>query len=71
MHMFLFKEEEHVDTYIWELQDTVWGQRISASGPRVLLPEIQKRRECTGKSSGAGSKQLYDKSAVKMRGCCI
>jgi hypothetical protein len=43
MHMFLFKEEEHVDTYIWELQDTVWGQRISASGPRVLLPEIQKR----------------------------
>jgi len=38
--MFLFKEEENVDTCLWELQDTVWGQRISTSGPRVILSEI-------------------------------
>ena len=36
---FKFKEEENIATYLWELQDTVEGQRTSTSGPRVILPE--------------------------------
>jgi len=38
---FLFKEEESIGIYLWELHDTVGGQRISTNGPRVLLSEYR------------------------------